>query len=293
MIGAMAEVPDRGTGTIVEPRPAAGVSFRYGQLRRDRSRGRRDGVGRRVRAGPPRPAGPRPGTVRPRPFAGAVPTATPGSSAQAYYEHPAYVPLVRRAFDRWYELEQLTGRHLLTECACLNVGPPGGEYVEGVRASAGEHGLAGRRLTPARHPAPFPAFRFPGDDVAGVSKHAAPASCTWRSASGHTLDAAVSLGAEIHADEPVGRGRRSATGSRCGPGTGPTARPGWSSPPGPGRRELLADIGVPLDGDAADAAAGSTPADAEVLPPRPVPDLHRRRARGRRSTGSRRSTRPG
>src|SRR5205823_11067744 len=32
----------------------------------------------------------------------------------AYYEHPGYVLLVRRAFERWYELEQLTGRHLLT-----------------------------------------------------------------------------------------------------------------------------------------------------------------------------------
>jgi sarcosine oxidase len=33
----------------------------------------------------------------------------------AYYEHPDYVPLLRRAWERWYELEQLTGRHLLTE----------------------------------------------------------------------------------------------------------------------------------------------------------------------------------
>ena len=39
----------------------------------------------------------------------------------AYYEHPDYVPLVRRAFDRWYELERLTGRHLLTECACPTI----------------------------------------------------------------------------------------------------------------------------------------------------------------------------
>jgi sarcosine oxidase len=44
---------------------------------------------------------------------------------RAYYEHPDYVPLVRRAYERWYDLEQLTGRHLLTECDCLTVGPPG------------------------------------------------------------------------------------------------------------------------------------------------------------------------
>src|SRR5437764_9433714 len=37
----------------------------------------------------------------------------------AYYEHPGYVPLVRRAFERWYDLEQRQGRHLLTECGLL------------------------------------------------------------------------------------------------------------------------------------------------------------------------------
>src|SRR5437016_10039718 len=54
----------------------------------------------------------------------------------AYYEHPNYVPLLRRAWERWYELEQLTGRHLVTVCPCLNVGPAGSELVNGVRASA-------------------------------------------------------------------------------------------------------------------------------------------------------------
>ena len=53
----------------------------------------------------------------------------------AYAEHPSYVPLVQRAFEKWYELEQATGRHLLTECACLNAGPPESEHVVGVRES--------------------------------------------------------------------------------------------------------------------------------------------------------------
>src|SRR6476660_5547077 len=44
---------------------------------------------------------------------------------RAYYEHPNYVPLVRRAFERWYDLEQLAEAKLLTECECLNVGAPG------------------------------------------------------------------------------------------------------------------------------------------------------------------------
>src|SRR5262245_11448914 len=65
----------------------------------------------------------------------------------AYAEHPDYVPLVQRAFERWYELEQITGRHLLTDGPCLNVGMPGCEHVEGVRASVREHKLAAEELT--------------------------------------------------------------------------------------------------------------------------------------------------
>src|SRR5436305_8229846 len=38
---------------------------------------------------------------------------------QAYYEHPAYVPLVQRAYQRWHALEQQVSRPLLTECGCL------------------------------------------------------------------------------------------------------------------------------------------------------------------------------
>ena len=41
---------------------------------------------------------------------------------QAYYEHPDYVPLVRRAFERWHDLEQRQGIHLLTGCGCLSIG---------------------------------------------------------------------------------------------------------------------------------------------------------------------------
>src|SRR4051794_16207774 len=46
---------------------------------------------------------------------------------QAYYEHPSYVPLVRRAYQGWYDLEQTLGRHLLTCCPCLTVGKTDGE----------------------------------------------------------------------------------------------------------------------------------------------------------------------
>src|SRR5262245_12970407 len=66
---------------------------------------------------------------------------------QAYYEHPAYVPLVRRAYEWWFDLEQARGEHLLTTCPCLTIGPPESELVQGVRRSAREHALPIEDLT--------------------------------------------------------------------------------------------------------------------------------------------------
>src|SRR5262249_26842058 len=92
---------------------------------------------------------------------------------QAYYEHPAYVPLVRRAFEGWYDLEQRRGTHLLTSCPCLTLGPAGGELVSGVRRSAAEHGLPVEDLSPTEVMRRFPAFRLATDgDVVGVLEHA-------------------------------------------------------------------------------------------------------------------------
>src|SRR6202049_4982544 len=68
---------------------------------------------------------------------------------KAYYEDPAYVPLVCRAYERWYDLEQRVGRHLLTESGCLSIGRPDSKLLAGVRASAEMHALPVEYLTPS------------------------------------------------------------------------------------------------------------------------------------------------
>src|ERR1043165_1869156 len=45
---------------------------------------------------------------------------------EAYFEHPLYVPLVRRAYELWAELEQESGRQLLLQTGGLMVGAPEG-----------------------------------------------------------------------------------------------------------------------------------------------------------------------
>jgi sarcosine oxidase len=120
---------------------------------------------------------------------------------RAYYEHPAYVPLVRRAFERWYDLEQRTGRHLLTECASLGIGPPAGEVVSGVLAAARVHGLAVDQLSPVDLRSQFPQFRF-DDSFVGVLERDAGFLYVEDCVLAH-LDAARAVGATIQPEEPV------------------------------------------------------------------------------------------
>jgi sarcosine oxidase len=119
----------------------------------------------------------------------------------AYYEHPCYVPLVRRAFERWYELEQRQGVKLLTECGCLNFGGPQSGVVQGVCQSARQHGLKVEEFQGRDLSHRFPNFRF-SDDFVGVLEHQAGFLYVEECVRAH-IDAAQRLGAVIHQSEPV------------------------------------------------------------------------------------------
>src|SRR6476659_4914876 len=60
----------------------------------------------------------------------------------AYFEHPAYVPLLRRSYELWRRLEQRNGRTLLQITGGLMIGAPDSEVVAGSLRSAREHQLA-------------------------------------------------------------------------------------------------------------------------------------------------------
>jgi sarcosine oxidase len=85
----------------------------------------------------------------------------------AYFEHPSYVPLLRRAFALWRELEQGLDAPLLHVTGALDVGWVGSEVVEGSLRSCREHDLPHERLDAAALAARFPAWR-PTDDAMAV-----------------------------------------------------------------------------------------------------------------------------
>jgi sarcosine oxidase len=49
----------------------------------------------------------------------------------AYFEHPSYVPLLRRAYENWRALEKLSGEDLLTVTGILEAGPLDSPLVAG------------------------------------------------------------------------------------------------------------------------------------------------------------------
>src|SRR5215210_3049493 len=59
----------------------------------------------------------------------------------AYYEHPDYVPLLRRAYELWDQIEQVSGQKLLHITGGVYMGSRDGEIVAGSVQSARQHGL--------------------------------------------------------------------------------------------------------------------------------------------------------
>ena len=120
---------------------------------------------------------------------------------EAYFEHPAYVPMVQRAYGLWHELEATSGKTLLLETGGLMIGAPDSALVLGARRSADQHGLSHEMLTASevqnRYPAlcPEPGMVAVWEPRAGILD---PEAC---------IDALSSrargLGAELHVDEPA------------------------------------------------------------------------------------------
>ncbi len=122
---------------------------------------------------------------------------------QAYFEHPDYVPLLRRAYELWAELEQRRGQQLYFETGLLEVGPPDGIVVPGVLASARQHNLEVERLTLAEVHRRFPGFELT-DDFDAVFESRAGYLLVEQCVLAH-LEEAKNAGAELCVGENVVR----------------------------------------------------------------------------------------
>ena len=119
----------------------------------------------------------------------------------AYFEHPAYVPLLRRAYELWRRLEREAGRRLLQMTGGLMIGASDSEVVSGSLRSAREHDLDHEMLDAAEIRRRFPPFT-PQPGVIALHEHEAGVVFPEEAIRAH-LDVAARHGAELRFDERV------------------------------------------------------------------------------------------
>ncbi|HEY0369993.1 MAG TPA: N-methyl-L-tryptophan oxidase [Chthoniobacterales bacterium] len=91
---------------------------------------------------------------------------------KAYFEDPAYVPLVRRAYELWDELERATADKVLTLSGVLSVGREDSSIIIGTQRAGREHQLALESLDRAEVAARYPMLKLYDDEVAIFEQHA-------------------------------------------------------------------------------------------------------------------------
>ncbi len=163
----------------------------------------------------------------------------------AYFEHPDYVPLLRRAWDRWLDLERETGERLLVETGGLYVGAPGSAIVEGSLRSAREHGLAHEVLDAATMRERFPALRVDGGMV-GLHEAKAGYLVPERCIEAH-LALAERRGAALRFGEVVERWAADGSGVRVETTGGRYRAERLVIAAGAWLPRLLPDLGVPFE----------------------------------------------
>jgi sarcosine oxidase len=90
----------------------------------------------------------------------------------AYFESPAYVPLLRRAHELWRRLEEESGFELLTMTGGLAIGRPDGELVTGVLDSARLNDLPCRLLSASEMSRAHPQHMLGASDIAVLEEGA-------------------------------------------------------------------------------------------------------------------------
>ena len=161
-----------------------------------------------------------------------------------YFEHPSYVPLVRRAYGLWRDLEDASGQSLLHVTGIAEIGPPGGILVQGTLAASRLHDLPHHVLDARELTRRYPAFDLPEDFVAvmqpeggyleaepGVRAHVA---------------LAVSAGAQLRANERVAAVEPRDDGVRVRTDRGTIEAGIAIIAAGPWMNELLPDFVLPL-----------------------------------------------
>jgi sarcosine oxidase len=132
-----------------------------------------------------------------------------------YFEHPSYVPLLRRTYALWRALDTVANTRLLHITGIAEMGLPDSDIVAGTLAASRLHGLPHEVLDAAEAMRRFPAFRLPQDFVCVVQPDggfvAAEAAMTTLAAQTRTHGAEILSHAEVQSVKQENGGVRVAT----------------------------------------------------------------------------------
>lgn len=85
---------------------------------------------------------------------------------RAYFEDPAYVPLLFRAYENWRSLEARTQKNILTITGILHIGKPGSRLVDGALKSSELYNLSHEVFDRTGAASRYPVFQLDDDEVA-------------------------------------------------------------------------------------------------------------------------------
>jgi sarcosine oxidase len=119
----------------------------------------------------------------------------------AYAEGSSYVPMLRRAYQLWRQIQRTAGEQLLYVTGGVDAGPEAGSIVQGSLRSCKEHRLRHELLDASMLHRRFPGYHLSSDLVA-VYQPDAGFVLSERAIIAYVM-AAQACGAEIHGLEPV------------------------------------------------------------------------------------------
>ena len=119
----------------------------------------------------------------------------------AYWEDPAYIPLLRRAYELWRGLEGLAGEPLLVTTGSVDAGAPDGRPIRGVLEACRRFDLPHETLDSSALHLRFPGYCLP-DSLIAIYQPDGGFLLSERCITAH-VNAALSLGATVHTRERV------------------------------------------------------------------------------------------
>jgi len=162
----------------------------------------------------------------------------------SYFEHPDYVPLLKRSYTLWRELNFARKEHLFHKTGIVYLGDPSGAIIRGVQASSTLHNLPLTTYQPGELESIIPGIVPPSGAV-----------CLFEENAGYLrVEASVlamvqqglQSGATLHHDETVQRWSATQEGVQVETDQQTYTAQKLIITAGPWANHLLADLGIPL-----------------------------------------------